>query len=113
MIHGQPDAALGPLEAARRLRQTAETNDLVNLACCASVRGQADKALQYLERAMSEGFDGAIDPEDMELLVGLRDDPRFQEVLQRMQAGSGCCDTASAEHAVQSSPVPDSTCTLV
>lgn len=85
MEHGRPGAAREPLEIARRLRQPPESNDLMKLACCASLRSQPGEALDYVERALAEGFSGDIEPDDLQLLAALHDDPRFIALQECMR----------------------------
>jgi non-specific serine/threonine protein kinase len=86
-------AALGErersLEWAGRILE-ADTDDallLYNLACFFSMAGQADPALDALERSYLEGL---ADPEWMRQdsdLDNIRDLPRYQALVARMEAG--------------------------
>lgn len=57
-----------------------------NLACSLALTGRADEALAALERCVDLGYD---DPDFLrgdEDLAALRDDPRFVELLERLEA---------------------------
>jgi adenylate cyclase len=87
-------AALGErersLEWAGRILE-ADTDDallLYNLACFFSVAGQADPALDALEKSYQEGL---ADPEWMRQdsdLDHIRELPRYQALVVRMEAGN-------------------------
>ena len=87
-------AALGErersMEWARRVLDL-ETEDalvLYNLGCFFSLAGEADQALGSLERSYEAGL---ADPDWMRQdsdLDNIREDPRFQALLARMEAGS-------------------------
>jgi TolB-like protein/Flp pilus assembly protein TadD len=76
------------LEWAERVLK-AETDDalvLYNIACFYSLAGEIKPALEALERSYEAGL---ADPEWMRQdsdLDNLRDDPRFQELVERMEA---------------------------
>ncbi len=80
-------SAKRPADAAKSFERALEqkpgsANTLYNLACCYSLDGQKAKALQALERAFDAGFGAEYAAEDDDL-KGLRDDPRFQEMLRK------------------------------
>ncbi len=64
----------------------AESESYVDLARIASVRGQIDEAIQWIEEAYAHNRRAPgllrVDPP----LANARRDPRFQRVLQRMDA---------------------------
>jgi hypothetical protein len=78
-------------EGDRRSREVmalapAESESYVDLARIASVRGQIDEAIQWIEEAYAHNRRAPgllrVDPP----LANARRDPRFQRVLQRMDA---------------------------
>ena len=71
-------------EVARRINPQDQLT-LYNLACAYALSGRKSEALEALERSVEAGF---LDHEHMEKdpdLQSLRDDSRFQRLLERMQ----------------------------
>jgi tetratricopeptide (TPR) repeat protein len=62
---------------------------LYNLACAYALLGNADRAFEYLERAVEAGFTDAEHTEKDEDLTSLRKDPRFARILDRMRLQKG------------------------
>jgi len=60
-----------------------------NLACAYALLGLKEEALQHLEKAVENGYD---DPDHMSVdedLKGLRDEPRFKRLLDRLRRQQG------------------------
>ena len=57
---------------------------LYNVACNFASLGQSDKALDYLEQAIKHGTVSAAWMRNDEDLAGVRDNPRFEALLQRL-----------------------------
>jgi tetratricopeptide (TPR) repeat protein len=79
----QPDKAAASFE---RVLPFAPTNPslLYNTACAYALAGNRDRALELLDRAVSEGYKDrdaiAADPD----LAGVRADPRYQAILKKL-----------------------------
>jgi hypothetical protein len=65
-----------------RLRATA----LYNIACAYALKGKQGLALDYLEKAVREGFDRLDFLEGEGDLISLRDDPRYRQVVEKLRA---------------------------
>ncbi|HUF46947.1 MAG TPA: protein kinase [Vicinamibacterales bacterium] len=82
---GRSDDAVRELRRAVQLRPD-DGNTLYNAACVNGVLGRADEALDMLARAIKAGYANIDwvrrDPD----LAGLRDDPRFEELVGRASA---------------------------
>ncbi len=61
-----------------------ETMLMYNVACLYSLAGEPDRAFDYLERAIQAGHAHRAWIESDSDLDPIRDDPRFQEILDRM-----------------------------
>lgn len=57
-----------------------------SLACIHALRGDHDHAFHWLDEAIASGWNVAQIPAHDPLLGTLRDDPRFQSALDRMEA---------------------------
>jgi CubicO group peptidase (beta-lactamase class C family) len=58
-------------------------NTMYNLACVYSLKGDKDKAFQWLERALAAGFENSTALQTDSDLNNLRGDARFKQLLQR------------------------------
>jgi TolB-like protein/Flp pilus assembly protein TadD/predicted Ser/Thr protein kinase len=74
------DAALGELEA----RYAREETDPYRIATAYAYRGEVDKAFTWLERAWEERDSGLASLRVDPYMASLRDDPRYQELLERI-----------------------------
>lgn len=63
---------------------------LYNVACNFATLGEADESLDYLEQAVEHGTVSSDWMRNDEDLVSLRDDPRYAELLQRVEARESC-----------------------
>ncbi len=80
------DAAAGAsLEKAVKLGANT-ANDLYNVACAYSLLNDKDKALAWLDRAVSAGFDDARLMETDTDLANIRDTDAFRSLLQKVKA---------------------------
>jgi tetratricopeptide (TPR) repeat protein len=80
------DAAAGAsLEKAVKLGANTP-NDLYNVACAYSLLNDKDKALAWLDRAVSAGFDDERLMETDTDLANIRDTDRFRSLLQKVKA---------------------------
>jgi tetratricopeptide (TPR) repeat protein len=83
---------LGRLERAEReFKQVLELepdNEVgwYNLACTYARWGKVDLALEHLERAVELGFDDVTHMESDTDLDNVRDDPRFRQILDGIEA---------------------------
>jgi beta-lactamase regulating signal transducer with metallopeptidase domain len=59
-----------------------------NAACCYAQLGDADLAVTWLERSVASGYDDPLQIESDEDLASLRDDPRFQDLIEQLAAQS-------------------------
>lgn len=59
---------------------------LYNIACFYSLAGEVDQAIDFLERAAASGKADVEWLRQDSDLDNLRDDPRFQELVERMEA---------------------------
>lgn len=59
-----------------------------NLACSQALLGQTQAALETLARAVECGYDDARFLAEDDDLVSLREDPRFQALLERLRSGA-------------------------
>jgi len=85
---GKLDEALPAHLKATEFPDVAQTA-AYNAACAYALKGDKDKALEWLEKAMGFGF---ARPEVVELdpdLASLRGDPRFQALLAKMKQQAG------------------------
>lgn len=57
-----------------------------NLACSLALQARVDEALDALERSAALGYDDGAFLERDEDLAALRDEPRFRELVRRLQA---------------------------
>ena len=72
-------------EAEAAYRKAIELNPALteayyNLACLKSILGNASSALEYLEKALANGFDRVWAKQDPDL-ENLHNDPRFKELV--------------------------------
>jgi Flp pilus assembly protein TadD len=76
------------LDVDRKLVRLDPDNPVVhyNMACSLSLTGEADAAVGSLERAVELGYDDAEHLVADEDLTGVRDEPRFQEIVRRLLA---------------------------
>jgi len=76
------------LEVDRRLAELLpdEPTVLYNLACSLSLTGALDEAFDTLGRSLDAGYDDAAFLREDEDLAPLRADPRFQALLDRLDA---------------------------
>lgn len=84
---GRPDEALPIFIKASEFPPVAPTA-AYNAACVYAVKGDKDKAIEWLQKAMDLGF---FHPEAVEIdsdMDALRTDPRFQALLARMKEAS-------------------------
>jgi tetratricopeptide (TPR) repeat protein len=68
--------------------QPEDSNARYNLACSLALVGECAQALSELEEAVRLGYD---DPEHLikdEVLISLREEPKFQELLAALQRGT-------------------------
>lgn len=80
------DAGAGAsLEKAVKLGANT-ANDLYNVACAYSLLNDKDKALAWLDRAVSAGFDDARLMETDTDLANIRDTDAFRSLLQKVKA---------------------------
>jgi len=75
--HAESDAALAQLKAAHGY-------SAMQIAGAHAYRGEADQALEWLERAYSQRDAGLMTIKSDALLEGIRHDPRYVALLQRM-----------------------------
>lgn len=85
---------LGDVDRAKRWLHRAIDIDpddpvvLYNVACNLSTLDEIDKALEYLDRAVDSGTISLAWMRNDEDLANLRDDPRFRNLLQRLEERS-------------------------
>ena len=74
----------------RRLVTEAPRDPLAryNLACSLALLARPEEALAELEEAVRLGYDDADFLQGDDDLVSLRDDPRFLEIVRRLEAGA-------------------------
>lgn len=80
----QYDQAAGAYEKALGLKFR-PPNTMYNLACVYSRKGDRDKAVQWLERALAAGFENRALLQTDSDLNNLREDARFKQLLRRYQ----------------------------
>ena len=78
-------AATESLEKAVRLGADSAA-DLYNVACGYALLGQTEKALDWLDRAVSAGFTNRNQIENDSDLASLRDTDRYRRILDRLKA---------------------------
>ncbi len=83
LITGDTERALRWLERAMKIDPT-DSVVLYNVACNLATLGEKDKALDYLERAVEHGTVSEAWMRNDADLVSLRDDPRFEALLQQV-----------------------------
>ena len=95
-------SALGEHEAARaqlteRVKEIAEADHDVPywLASAYAMEGMRDEAFEWLERAISLGNENRPWFEINPVWEPLREDPRFRELMRRIEAGRSKSDSAS------------------
>ncbi len=83
----------GKLDQAIEAHQKAATFEITrpiafyNLACAWSLKGDKDKAFEYLNKAIDAGFDADEYLENDSDLDNLRNDPRFKQLMAPNKAG--------------------------
>jgi adenylate cyclase len=82
IVIGDTERALRWLERALEI-DPIDSVVLYNVACNLATIGETDKALDYLERAIEHGTVSAAWMRNDEDLASLRDQPRFQALIQR------------------------------
>jgi len=84
IIADKTDEALIWLEKSLVINPN-EISVLYNAACVYSLLGQIDKGIDYLDRAIKGGFAFREWIENDSDLDNIRDDPRFQEIIDRIK----------------------------
>jgi Flp pilus assembly protein TadD len=86
---GEVDGARAAWNHAAELYRNAtrgqrQRNGLYNLACCLALYGDTEGALSALDEAVKAGWDNPDHAREDADLESLRDDPRFEAIVQRM-----------------------------
>jgi adenylate cyclase len=82
IVVGDKERAIRWLERALEIDPT-DSVLLYNVACNLATLGETDKALDYLERAIEQGTVSVAWMRNDEDLASLRDEPRFQALIQQ------------------------------
>ena len=84
---GQESRALDFVERTVRARPDGYTG-LYNAACACAILGEKDRGIELLDRAVEHGRGPLGWIEHDEDLAGLRDDPRFSAIIDRVRAAA-------------------------
>ncbi len=77
----------GYLETNRRIVNTEKSGEsCYNLGCAFAINGQADSAFAWLNAASDGGYDDLAQYRDDDDLTSLKSDPRWSELLDRIEA---------------------------
>jgi tetratricopeptide (TPR) repeat protein len=88
LVLGRLDEAEQEIQEALRL-DPREARAVYNRACVAARRGDRDEAFHWIEQLPEMGYADADELAEDPDLTSLRQDPRFEALLQRMQNGGG------------------------